>query len=488
MPGVMVTTATRSGPTVTGLAPASTFFVAGLTERGPTEEYLPLRSMADYERYYGGRVTYGSVYDALQAFFAEGGVLAYVARAVGAAAGEGFLTMSDTAASPQSTLRIEALGPGAWSTGVTVEVTAGTQANTFNLIVRFGGMTETYTNLGSPSAAVAALRNSSWVRGVDLGSATAAPGNNPAIIAATALSAGVDDRASVNAAAYVAALDNLGPGLGAGAVAIPGQVASTVAAGIAAHCSTHNRIGLLATGPGQTPTQAIAEKAAVQAAADDEEYLGLFYPHVLVPDGGGGVRTISPEGYVAGVRARAHLRDGPWRAPGGEISSSRYVLGVARELTRAEGDALDDNEVSAIRTIAGSVRLYGWRSLSFDESNYALLTGRDVLNYLSTEGEKRLEQYVFRTVDARGHLFGELAAEITGLVEPLRVAGGLYEAYDLEGNQIDPGYRVDVGEGVNTQASLLSGEARVSLLVRVSPTGALITLTVTKVGLTAALA
>lgn len=487
MPGVLVQTATRSGPAATGLAPAATYYLSGLTERGPTDEAVALRSMADYERFFGGRVSYGSVYDSLTTFFAEGGALAYVGRAVGAAAGNGFLILQDTAGTPAATLRVEALGAGAWSSGVTVQVSAGTQASTFNLLVAYQGVTETYTNLASPSAAVAALKQSSWVRAIDQGSATAAPANNPAVLAVTALSAGNDDRAAVNAAGYLAALDRLGPGLGAGAVAIPGQAAAAVAAGVAAHAKANHRIGLLATLAAQTPVQAIAEKAAVQAAAADEEYLGLFYPWILVPDGAGGTRTVPPEGYVAGARARAHLRDGAWRAPGGELSSARYVVGVERDLTRAESDNLDDNEVSALRSVAGTVRVYGWRSLSLNEADYALLTGRDVLNYLVTEGEKRLEQYVFRSIDARGHLFSELAAEVTGLVEPIRVAGGLFEAYNLEGDQLDPGYRVDVGPGVNTSASLLASEARVSLLVRIAPTGSLIRLTVTKVGLTAVL-
>lgn len=488
MPGVTVQTGVRSGPAVVADAPAATFFVAGFTERGPTDEPILLRSLGDYRRFFGERVSYGAVYDAIQAYFEEGGVQAYVGRTVGPAATKGFLVLVDRAGTPVNTLRIEALGPGAWSGGVTVEVADGTGANTVDVTVRYAGEEEKYTNLASPSAIVTALRVSKWVRAIDQGSASAVPNNNPAVIAATALSAGADDRASATITHHVAALDRLGAGLGAGAVAIPGQPGTTAAAGILAHCKANKRIGLLATAAGVTPTQAITDKTTIQAAVNDEEYLGLFYPWVQVPDGAGGIRTVSPEGYVAGVRARAQVTDGPWRAPGGTVTSSRFVVGVERVLTRAEGDSLDENEVSSIRVIAGSIRLYGWRSLSADEENYKLLNGRDMLNYLAAEGERRLEQYVLRNIDERGHLFSELAAEIIGLVEPIKVAGGLYGRVDpATGQQLDPGYKVDVGPGINTEATLASGEAIVALSVRIAPTGSLIRFIVTKVALTASL-
>lgn len=488
MPGVVVETATRSGPAVFDSASASTYFVAGLTERGDSDRPVLLRSMGDYLAKLGGRVTYGALFDDLTTFFEEGGTTAYVSRVTGAAATTGTLTLNDRAGTPQPTVRIDALGEGAWSSGVTVTVENGTAANTVNVIVTAGDVEERFNGLDSPSAIVTALLGSNYVRATNLGSATAAPDNNPATSAATALSAGADDRASVAAADYVAALDKFGPELGAGAVAIPGQAAAAIAAGVATHCRNHRRIGLLAPTVGSTPTSAISQKVSAVNAATAEEHLGIFYPWVKVPDGlgTGGTRTISPEGYVAGVRARAQQQEGPWRAPGGQISESRYVVGLERVLTRAESDNLDENEVSAIREFPTGVRLYGWRSLSPDEANYSLLTGRDVLNFVAVEGEKRLEQYVFRSIDGRGQLFGELAAEMIGLLEPIRVQGGLYERSDAQGNPIDRGYRVETGPSVNTDTTLQRNIAVVAASIRVSPTGALIKLLITKVGLTAA--
>jgi hypothetical protein len=349
------------------------------------------------------------------------------------------------------------------------------------VIVRFDGeVVESYTNLASPAAAVTAMAGSGYVRAVNLGSATAPPANNPAVLAATALSAGTDDRAAVVAGDYVAALARFAPELGAGFVGIPGQPHTAVGAGIAAHIRTHNRTGAAvpAIGTGVAAASAAARGLRTTTGA---EHLGFFYPWVQVPDGAGGVRTISPEGYVAGARARAISAGGVGTAPAGEAAVARHVVGTERTLTRDEINTLSDDAVNAIRSIGTGVRLYGWRSLSTDEANYRFLNAREVMNDLSVRGEAALEPFPFRTIDGKGHLFSEMETAIIAVVDPLRASGALYERGD------DPGYRVDTGPGVNTEASIARGEARAVLSIRVSPVGELIRLTITKVALRAEL-
>jgi len=83
-PGINITLKesppSRGAPVDTG-----TWFIAGLTERGPHNATVLLSSMTDYERVYGQRVSYGQLYDALEVFFKEGGKRAYVGRVVGPA-------------------------------------------------------------------------------------------------------------------------------------------------------------------------------------------------------------------------------------------------------------------------------------------------------------------------------------------------------------------------------------------------------------------
>lgn len=476
MPGVQIRTATRSGPVNPTVPESGRYFVVGQFDRGPVGVASRVRSLAELEVLHGGRVSYGSAYDDLRVYFEEGGTEAYVTRVVGPSATKGTITLDGTGA--VDSLKLDAIGAGAWSSTVTAQVTAGTTGGTIKLIIEgpLDDDTETYDNLTSSAAAVDALVSSKYVRGVDLG------GPIPVVAAATALSAGTDDRASITAAHMYGALSVFGVEFGAGAVAIPGFTSTLVGAQLLAHAKATRRIALLATAVGASTSDATT--AATALLGPDAEYAGLFYPWVRVPLGAGASKLVSPEGYVAAMRARAHLEVGPWRAPAGEIAVARFVTGVERELTRAQGDTLDEGHVSAIRTIAGTTRLYGWRSLSTDADNYALLVGRDVLNTVAYEAERRLERFVFRTIDGKGQLLASVAAELVGILDPMRAAGGLFERI-VDGQQVDPGYSVDVGDTVNTLAVLNANKVAAVVAMRVSPVGTLIDVTIVKAGLTA---
>jgi phage tail sheath protein FI len=435
--------------------------------------------MADVATYLGTRQSYGNVWDQLKVFFDEGGQQAYVARVVGPAATKGTLSLNDRAVAPQPTLRIDAQNPGSWSSQITVEVQDGASPNTFRLLVRLNGdLVEDYNNLVTPADAVSAMGKSPYVRATDLGSATAAPDNRPVVAAAAALSVGSDDRASVVAATYTAALAQFVPGFGDGAVAIPGQTGSVVWGAIITHCETNNRIGILAAIVNETEAN-----LKTQASTLDSEYAGLFAPWVVVSDGGTGTRIISPEGFVAAKRAQTHDQVGPWGVPAGLRGKGNTILDLAQDFNQASGDSLDNAKVSVIRKIANTIRLYGWRSLSSDSANYRFLKDRDVLNRLVVEGSKRLEQFVFSPIDSKGQLLSAVNAELVGMVKPMRDAGGLYPRLDDEGNELDPGYAVDTSNAVNTSQSLAANEVRATLQVRVSPTSGLVTLNIVKVGI-----
>jgi hypothetical protein len=488
--GVQVLTGARPGPSDLLSAPASTYFVAGISERGDVVNPVVVRSMAEYAAVLGDRVAYGALYDDLDAFFGEGGVRAYVARVVGPAASVGTLTLVDRAGAPASTLRIDAANPGAWSTRLSVQVDNDAITNTFKLTILYDGLpVEVYPGLVSPADAAARLTASALVKVTNLGSATAAPNSNPAVLAATALSAGNDDRASIVSASYVAALARFTSDLGAGAVAIPGQPATNVGAGLIAHVSARNvnRIALLSPAAATSQSVAISDAAALRSTSGSE-FAGYFFPWVTVADGVGGTRTIAPTGYVAGVRARLQNgTGGPWQAPAGEVAIAQHIVGVESAITADQASTLHDSRVNPIRPIAGALRLYGWRSLSSDELNYRRLLARDTLNYVAVAAAAALEQFVFKPVDGKGHLFARIAAEIQAILEPIHQAGGLYELHDAGGNLVDPGYLIDTGPNINTPAVLANNEVRVAVSMRLSPGAELITLTVTKVAFTSTL-
>lgn len=481
MPGIEVVTTTRVGPSAPTLAASGQFFVAGIAERGDSALPILLRSTADMERYLGTRQSFAAtLWDTLKVFFDEGGSQAYVARVVGPAASVGTLTLQDRAGSPVNTIRVDAANPGAWSSTVTVQVQNGSIPNSYRVTVRLSGtIVEDVNNLLTPVAGVNAFAKSPYIRMTDLASATAAPNNIPAAIAATALSAGADDRAAVNEAALVTALSRFTYDLGDGAVAIPGYNSTgTIWPGINTHCQANRRVGLLAF-PRNTAKATLLSSAAVV----DTLWCGAFAPWVRITDGVGGYIAVPPEGYVAAARARAHESTGPWRVPAGAPSAARTLLDVDDAFTVQDAKDLDDGHVSVVRKITNQVRLYGWRSLSSNTVDYAYLKDRDVLNWFVTKSENALEDYVFATVDARGHLLSQINAAIVGVADPVRVAGGLYELFDSTGRQVDPGYRVTTDQTVNPPSSLATNVINVVLEVRLSPSAGLIRLTIVKVGL-----
>jgi hypothetical protein len=484
MPGVTITTGAVAGPSAPTIAPASTYFAVGLAERGATDAPVLCNSFAEFEASFGTRQSYGALWDDIKTFFEEGGTRAYCTRVVGDAATTGALAsaLMDQAATPVATLNVAARNPGAWSSRISVQVLAGATDDTFILRVFLDGdQVSNYSNLHNPAEAVSRTASDPYIVVTNAGSATVAPDNNPAALASpVTLAAGTDDRAAVVADDYVAALDRFEIGLGDGAVAIPG-IGPSVHAGLIAHADANNRLALLC--------EARAADAATlsdTAATLNAQRAGLFAPWIRVPDTFGGTRTISPEGYVAACRARAHAV-GPWKAAPSE-SRARYVVAPDVVYTAAQADELDAAKVNIIRTVAGFVRLYGWKSTSADEVNWLFLTGADVVNRVVTEAYAQLEPYVFGVIDARGHLLAKIEGTLIGIVQPMAAADGLFARIASDGETIlDPGYRVNVSSDLNTTESLALNQVLAELGIRVSPTAALVRLTVTKAAVTAAL-
>lgn len=488
MPGVVVTTTAVAGPSAPTRAPSSTYFTVGQAERGATDQAVLVTSFAEFSAQFGDRTTYGALWDDVRAYFEEGGTRAYIARVVGPAATTGALAsalLDQHAVTPVATLNVTAASPGAWSSAAGVRVLAGTTAGTFRMQILSGGVVvRDYSNLRNPQEVVSRVNSdplNHYVRLADAASATAAPLNNPAPTGVLTLTAGTDDRASITSTHYTAALTRFARPLGDGAVAVPG-IGSSVHAALIAHADANNRIALLAAARGadQTTLSGLADTADAKRAA-------LYAPWVRVSDGYGGTRAISPEGYVAAVRAKAHETEGPWRAGAGEISKGRYVIAADEEFDSVKGNELDSARVNAIRTIAGSVRVYGARSTSSD-SNWSYITSADVVNRVVVACEAVLEPYVFSTIDSSGHLLATMRGSLIGVVQPMADAKGLFALYNTAtGDLIDPGYSVVTDDTINPVASLALNQVYARVGVRPSPTASMVFLTVTKAGVTAAL-
>ncbi|MGL3805846.1 hypothetical protein ACSYDW_07075 [Paeniglutamicibacter sp. R2-26] len=473
--GVEVSTSIRSGPTQA--APISgRFHIPAITETGPADKPVMIRSMAEFQATFGVRTPYASnAYDTARLFFEEGGAELIVSRVVGPAAAADFVVLKDTSAA--DTLRVEAIYPGSLASPLSVVVTAAGGATV--TLSQGGQVVGVFTGATPADIAASAARNR-FVRILDLGSQTAAPGNRPIAVASTPLTGGKDDRENVGATQIIAALDAAGEIGEGGAVAAPGYPASIIGEQLIAHAEKFGKEALLAEDPTATEAEVLA--AAEALVSPEGAYGGVFYPHMDIPDGTG-VRTISPEGYLAAVRARAHALVGYWRKPIGDIAITRWAIGTNKPVNKEINDRLSAGQVNGIITANGKTRLYNWVSLATDRPNLGSLRDRGILNNLAREIKQELEPFVGQDIDGRGRMTGQIESEVIGIVSRLADADALHARVDESGEEVDPGYKVIVDQTINATANLADNTLNVQVLVRLSPTADLILVEIIKVPL-----
>jgi hypothetical protein len=480
MPGVVVSTVSRQGGTALETPASGRYFAAGLFSRGPVVPTV-VESLSDFYATYGARPTYSLAYDDLVTYFRNGGGEAVIRRVVGAGATTGTLSLLDS--SSTASVRVDATSPGAWSSSVKVAVTAGAIDDTVSVSIYLDSgdgdeLVSRYNNLGTVADLVDALNRSRLVKGTVVGA------NLPAPRSATALSAGNDQRASVNAATLVASLDSFTAEFGTGVVAIPGYDASLVAGGLLQHCIDNGRTSYVHLPLGTTYEDALA--APDDLVSNTGQYQKLVHPWVQIAGTGSTPLTVPPTGYAAAMRAVAHRAIGPWRVPAGEIAAATALTGLEQQFTQAEANSLNDAQVSVIRQFGAVIELYGDIPLATDLATYPYLARQDSNNVVAQDLEALLQPIVFSTIDSDGLLFQTIRSRVIGYLEPIRAAGGLYGLTDDEGTQIDPGYQVVVDSSNNTAATLARNEVHVSVGLRWSPVAEMIYLDITSVGLTTA--
>jgi hypothetical protein len=511
MPGITVSTGVRVGPTGADVAPAATLFLVGTAERGSLDKPRLILGVNQFEAIYGAYSGGAySLYDSVKTFFEEGGTRCYVQRVAVTGADKAILLVKDDAGTPATVLSLTAASEGEWANsddspvkhGLEVYVTATAAPDTFSLEIQYqqeviftGGpyrdedLADGSTKLAKTFAAEDI--NSSPALAEFLTAATGASNIMPDDNAGDPLFfTGGSADSDVADSDRVLGLGNLDYDFGPGAVAIPGANGSTIWDGLRDHAKANRRIALCSFAIGASKATVESDVADYYGTTTSEKadasYMAFYWPSVTVPDGYGGTRDISPEAFVAAARSRAHRNVGAWQPGAGATSAARYVSGLYTPVPKADGDELDAARINAIRVINGAVQVYGARSASADETNWRFITYRDTLNYVTAQCETALEPLVFRPIDGRGNLFGQIEAILTGIMDPIRAAGGVYEGFDpATGRQIDAGYSVTASSVNNPTNSLANGVVTADIGVRVSPVADQITVTITKSALNA---
>lgn len=445
----------RSAPTTTDAA----FFV-GITEQGPTGPDL-VTSLTDWHNRYGARVNYGSAYDAVEAYFREGGNRCYFSRVLGPAAVAASRTLNDGTAA--ATLKVSAISPGPYGNSYTVQV--ATVTGGFTLTIRNGStVLEVSPTLADKAAAL------DWgAQSKNVVVSVAGAGGNPATLAASAFSGGLDDHASITDADWLVALNKFGKSLGPGQVAAPGNTSTTTRANIAIHCKANNRRGLVDGLDTNVVASLVSDAAAVRAAAgaDAARYVSYWASWLRI----GGLtpnttREVAPSCVVAGLYARSDINGQPIGRPAANQNGrTRSVTAINQVFSSDDLQTLYASQVNIFVNGYNGIAAYGDASLAdpvADPLWVGAASNRTVMK-VSAAGDAILSNHVFDIIDGQQHLFSKIAGELVAMLSPIWTEGSLY------GDTFASAARVDTGTSVNTPTTIAAREVHATIGIRTSP-------------------
>lgn len=474
-PGVQVSVSTsvppRSTPTDAGVA-----FFAGLCDRGSIVKPTLVQSLDQFTTLCGARVSYSILYDAVDIFFREGGNAVYIGRVCGPAAASATKNLLDAGAA--ISLVVNANSPGTWGNSIKVGVVAG-QVSGYAIQVQdaSSNILETSYDLTTQADAISWANQYSQYLLLTLG----ASANAPTTIAPALLTGGADDRNNITDTQWLNALNTFTPDLGPGQVAAPGRTATTGTQQLVAHAAANNRVALIDLV--DTPTIAtLTSGGAAAASAGNGQYAACFTPWLICPGVVAGTsRTVPPSAAMAGLISRNDLLNNPNTPAAGANGIFRTVIGLSQvNFTDANRQTLNNSGVNVIRSLLGSFRNYGYRSLASPVSLPSWLDFGNVRYLMSLAARCQAvgENYVFAQIDGTGNTQSDYGAALSALCQADWQAGQIY------GDTPETAFNVDTGPAVNTPTVISNNELRANVSVRPSPMAELVTILIVNTPIT----
>jgi hypothetical protein len=473
-PGVTVTVRDaappRSAPTDT-----DTWFIAGFAEKGPTTPQL-IEGISDYMAVFGGRVTYGLLYDALDAFFHEGGSKAYVARVLGPSPVLATHTF-ETATSTDSIV-VNAKSYGDWGNSLSVEVTH--DGGDYVLAISLDGdLVETSPLLTTQQDAA------DWSAGSAYVDITVGSGSGIPAAATASLAGGTDDHANATDTQWNTAIGVFDPNLGPGQVSMPGRTTSTAHANLLAHAQANNRIAILDFSD-TASASTLATAAATDRTADGARFGAGFAPWAIIPGiVAATTRTVPYSAIAAGIIAR-NDRDGiDPNIPSAGIRNgvAQYAIGLTQSYDAADRATLNDAGVDVAIVKNGAVTTYGYRTLVDPDSDleHVPLSNARLEMLIVALANAIGDSYVFAQIDGRGFTLSDFSGDLAAMLQQQYEAGALY------GNTAADAYAVNVTDPVNTPETAAAFQLNAQLLVRYSKFGEQVGIFITRTAITEAI-
>ena len=507
-PGTNITvTANASNQSVQNRT--GTWFALGVAA-GPANVPVPVQSMNDFNAVFGqtvnGQVTgrYSLtnmnstlLYDALDTYFREGGMQAFVVRIQPTSTG-----VAATSASLGGVWTLTAAGKGTWANA--------TQTNPLTLTVNYisaGNFSATITYNGNVNASVTGLSGDTdvvnWVNSLPVyqslvtASSNAGTSTLPTSSASplvVTLTGGTD--VAVTDADVTAALASITEAYGPGQVSYPGNTNAAVYVSLANHAAANNRVALLHGGVATataTTLQTTVSTFQANTSVTDPSYAAFFAPWLITP---GTVntnpsatnpyaftRTVAPCALAAAKIAQADAgHDANVPAAGIINGAASFVTGLSTSFVASDRAALNTAGVNVIRTIpnTGTIAVYGFRSAAVNPAWIYFSNVRFRMQIIE-QFDTIAEAYVFQEIDGKGQLFAALAGALGAQCQAYWLRGSLY------GANAGSAYVVNTGPTVNTPATIAAGQINAVVSLKMSPYGEFVNIAIAKYSVNAAL-
>lgn len=265
--------------------------------------------------------------------------------------------------------------------------------------------------------------------------------------------------------------------LGPGQLVCPEANTSAEHAVLIAHVEATNRIAVL-DAPSDADATDLATLAAANQNTQGSHRAALFAPYAVVPGlAPSTTRTVAYSAVAAAHMARIDAVGNPNIPAAGENGKARYAVSLSASFTDTEREELNDAGVNLAKVVYGSVRTYGFRTITSDIDWQLLNNARLLMDVTAKSGEVA-ERFVFSQLDGKGTTISDFGAQLTAELIPLYDAGALY------GDTPDEAFLVDVGDAVNTPTTIADGELRAILWLRMSPFAELVSVEIVKVATT----
>ena len=508
-PGVSVNVSAASPNTLPN-NPTGTWFVVG-NAAGPAGMVVPIQSINDFTAVFGkiingsltGRYSYTNVdstllYDALDVYFKEGGIQAFVSRVEPTSTG-----VTATSTTTGGKFLLTANGKGTWANssdsaadGVILNITGAlvNGSTLYSVSIVYNG--QLLASVGGLSTDTDVIN---WVNSLpayqSMVTASAISGSSVLPVAGSSVSvymSGGTDTATADAdVAPAIALFNANYGVGQ--ISFPGSTSATVQQALANHAAQNNRVALVDAPNTAVAADIIDAANTLKYAVTDASYVAMFAPWVKVPGvvntnptANSGIvfnRTVAPTALAAAKMARNDVgNDANVPAAGSTHGASTYVSNVTATYNASDLGNLNAAGVNAIRLIptTGVIAVYGFRTLAVDP-RWAFLNNARFRMQITRDLDSIAEGYVFQEIDGKGHIFSQLAGAIGGTLQQYWIRGSLY------GLTANEAFSVNTGPQVNTPVTIAAGQINAQVALKMSPFGEFVTINVVKYAVNASL-